>query len=139
MKLSEFRKQLQQNPEFVEAEEDLQFQFELANCVLRARLKKDWSQTDLANAVGTKQANISRIEAGLANPTITIVQKLIQALNLEIKIIDSDRKSSPIRNTGNSEYIPSSKVYLVQDWPDTTRNTRYDIKSDASIEEGNFK
>lgn len=87
MKLSEFRQDLQQDPEFVEAQENLKLHFELANAVLRARIKKGWSQTDLAKAVGTKQVNISRIESGLANPTLALVQKIVSVLDLEVKIV----------------------------------------------------
>jgi ribosome-binding protein aMBF1 (putative translation factor) len=139
MKLSEFRQKLQANPEYVEAVEELQLQFELANSVLKARLKKGWSQTDLANAVGTKQANISRIESGLANPTITLVQKLIKKLDLEIKITSPDHKPFSKSISGNPEYIPALNAYRVQDWPNSTCNTRYENKSDASIEEGKFE
>jgi transcriptional regulator with XRE-family HTH domain len=51
--------------------------------VLRARLEKGWTQTELARRVGTKQANISRIEAGLANPTLELVQKVCKALEIQ--------------------------------------------------------
>jgi ribosome-binding protein aMBF1 (putative translation factor) len=133
MKLSEFRHKLEKNSEFVEAEEALQLQFELANCVLRARLKKGWSQTDLAKAIGTKQANISRIEAGLANPTITLIQKLIKSLDLEIKITPSDHEVLAKNNSGGMN------AYLVPDWPSSPCNVRYDITSKASNDEGKLE
>jgi ribosome-binding protein aMBF1 (putative translation factor) len=88
MKLSEFRQSYQQNPEYIEASKELKLHFELANAILRARLKKGWSLSELAEAIGTKQANISRIEAGLANPTLTMVQKLLTVLELKIEICD---------------------------------------------------
>jgi ribosome-binding protein aMBF1 (putative translation factor) len=90
MILAEYRQKIHENSEYMGAVNELQLQFDLANAVLRARLKKGWSQADLAEAIGTKQANISRIEAGLANPTIALVQKLVRVLSLEIIISPSE-------------------------------------------------
>ena len=87
MKLSELDQKLQENPEYTQAMDDLTLHFELANAVLRARLQKGWSQTELAKAVGTKQANISKIEAGLANPTLALIRKLTRALDLDVWIL----------------------------------------------------
>lgn len=139
MKLEKFRQQMLTDSEYVKAADELQLQFELANSVLRARLKKGWSQTDLANAVGTKQANISRIEAGLANPTITLIQKLINALDLEIKILLLSHTVFSKNAFVNSSYIPALNVYSVPNWPCPTCGPRYDIKSEDSIEEGRLE
>jgi ribosome-binding protein aMBF1 (putative translation factor) len=86
MKLSDLDQKLHESPDYIQAMEELALHFELANAVLRARLQKGWTQTDLAKAVGTKQANISKIEAGLANPTLALVRKLSRALDLEVRI-----------------------------------------------------
>jgi transcriptional regulator with XRE-family HTH domain len=82
MKLEELRQQLQTNPDYNKALEDLQLKFDFGNAVLRARLNKNWSQAKLAEAVGTKQANISRIEAGMGNTTFSLAQKIINILDL---------------------------------------------------------
>ena len=134
MKLSELRKNWQQNSEFTEAAEGLKLHFELANAVLRARMKKGWSQTDLARAIGTKQANISRIEAGLANPTFTFVQKLASILDLGFKITINDRDAS----SQSGAFLPQN-LYYVPDWPKSPCTTRYETISDASIEEGRLQ
>ena len=86
MKLQEFSRYLEEDPEYLKAAEELHLQLLLADAVLKGRLHKGWSQTQLAEAVGTKQANISRIEAGLANPTLSLIRKILQALDLDLKI-----------------------------------------------------
>lgn len=91
MKLSEYREKLEQNPEFKEAEEKLKTRFELGNAVLMGRMKRGWSQADLAAAVGTKQANISRIEAGRANPTLDLIQRLCEKLDLDLKLVEREK------------------------------------------------
>ena len=84
MNHSEYRQKSNQNLEYLEAERELHLHFTLANAILKARLEKGLSQSQLADAMGTKQANISRIEAGLGNPTLSIIQKLATTLDLEI-------------------------------------------------------
>lgn len=86
MKLLELRKQLKQDPEFVEAMKKLQLKFDLADAMIHARIQCGISQSELAEAIGTKQANISRIESGLGNPTIELIQKIVNYLDLKVNI-----------------------------------------------------
>jgi transcriptional regulator with XRE-family HTH domain len=92
MKYSDYKKQLAQDPEYLAAKAELQLAFNFGNAVLRARLNIGWTQTVLARRVGTKQANISRIEAGLANPTLDLIQKICKALDLELSFLEMDNK-----------------------------------------------
>ena len=84
MKLSELQKRLNQDPDYLQAEQEYHFQFELANAILKGRIDKGWSQSELARRVGTKQANISRIENGLSNPTLNFLIKLTRVLDLKL-------------------------------------------------------
>jgi transcriptional regulator with XRE-family HTH domain len=84
MKLSEYDEKLKTDREYQEALQGLEYQFLFGNTVLCTRLAKGWTQKELARRVGTKQANISRIEAGLGNPTLELIQKICKALEIEI-------------------------------------------------------
>ena len=86
MKFEDLAQELRQEPEYVAAEEELQPQLELANDVLRLRLAKGWSQTELARRANTKQANISRLENGLANPTVGFLRKVGRALGVDLVV-----------------------------------------------------
>ncbi len=86
MKHEEVLKKLRQDPSYVAAEEELRPALELADAVLRLRLAKGWSQAELARRVGTRQANISKLENGLANPTLDFLRRLAQALEAELTI-----------------------------------------------------
>ncbi len=44
------------------------------------------SQSELSEETGIPQADISRIECGLANPTLKTVHKLFGALNLRLTV-----------------------------------------------------
>jgi ribosome-binding protein aMBF1 (putative translation factor) len=112
MKLQEFRQRLDQDPEYLKAEEELRLQLHLADAVLKGRLNKGWSQTQLAGAVGTKQANISRIEAGLANPTLSLIRKILKVLSLDL-IIQAPG-SPPVYESSSAN---NSESILINNWP----------------------
>lgn len=86
MKHEDFLKELRQDAEYIAAEEDLNPLMDIADDVLRLRLEKGWSQSELARRVGTRQANISKLENGLGNPTLGFLKKVAQALETELNI-----------------------------------------------------
>ena len=51
--------------------------------VRRYRLKKDWSQEELAHQAGLQQSYLSNIENGIRNPTVKVLQKLADALGVK--------------------------------------------------------
>ena len=104
MKHSDYKKQLEHNPEYQVAKADLELAFAFGNAVLRARLKKGWTQTELARRVGTKQANISRIEAGLANPTLELIQKVCKSLEIQPEFPQMEK---PGQRYPNAQAYPS--------------------------------
>lgn len=86
MKLEQYLEELRNDPEYVAEERELRPLLELADDILNLRLENQWSQSELARRAGTKQSNISRIESGLANPTLKFIQKLAKALGAEVEI-----------------------------------------------------
>jgi transcriptional regulator with XRE-family HTH domain len=56
----------------------------LARNVRRLRQRKSWSQLDLANEAGVRQALISSIEHGRANPTLESLDKVASALDVAV-------------------------------------------------------
>jgi HTH-type transcriptional regulator/antitoxin HipB len=133
MKLSDLDKKMQENPDYIQAMDDLALHFELANAVLRARLQKGWTQTDLAKAVGTKQANISKIEAGLANPTLALIRKLTRALELDVWFVS--KQTAPAIQYSTVIYNTSDQSGIFQpSWPAPRLEPQYKVISDSSAE-----
>jgi transcriptional regulator with XRE-family HTH domain len=58
----------------------------LATNVKRLRHAKGWTQHDLADEANIRQALVSEIEKGVANPTVGTIAKLAAAL--EVKPVD---------------------------------------------------
>lgn len=63
-----------------------QLLIEIGNRIRLKREEKNLSQQDLAALCNFEKANMSRLEAGRTNPTISTLYKISQAL--EIKLID---------------------------------------------------
>ena len=86
MDLQEYRRQLMQDPEVAAAQARLQPKLDLARQVLHLRLKRGWTQQELADRVGTKQANISRLENAKLNPSVEMLQKIADAFEVELAV-----------------------------------------------------
>ena len=60
--------------------------FVAANALLEARAKVGISQSELSARTGIDQSDISKIERGVANPSILTLSRLASALGMELKI-----------------------------------------------------
>ena len=60
------------------------------NAVLRARMLRDVSQKELASRCGIDQSDISKIERGISNPTVDTLERIAEALELDLKISFED-------------------------------------------------
>ena len=56
----------------------------LARNLRRLRLERGWSQDDLAAEAKTRQALVSTIEIGAANPTLASLEKLAATLEVTL-------------------------------------------------------
>lgn len=59
---------------------------QLANSLLLIRQKNKWTQSEVAKRVGIKQATISHFENRPDKATLSTMFKIIQALDLTVKI-----------------------------------------------------
>lgn len=57
---------------------------ELGRAVWRRRRELGMGQEELAKAIGTSQARISRIERGLDNPTLQTLERLKDVLGIRL-------------------------------------------------------
>ena len=75
-----------QDPEYREVADKLEPILDLADEVFELRMERGWTQAELAERVGTAQANISRLENGLANPTLDFLEKLSEAFGTQLSV-----------------------------------------------------
>ena len=89
MKLYTFQDDLKKrlkDPEFKKAWEDSEAEYQVGRALIAARIERKISQKELAERANTTQAVISRLESMSANPSVGLLQKIAQALNLKVKI-----------------------------------------------------
>ena len=86
MPFSVFKAELLKDPK-VKAEYDrLEPEYAAIEAVLKARMEKGLTQTQLAKKMGTKQAVVSRLESGVANPSVKFLMRLADALDCRLEI-----------------------------------------------------
>ena len=81
-----FLDQMMVDSDFAKEYETLRPKYEAISLVIKNRLKKKMTQKDLADRIGTKQANISRFENGQINPSLEFLAKLAQAMDMKVDI-----------------------------------------------------
>jgi transcriptional regulator with XRE-family HTH domain len=87
MNFREHKERLLKNPRVRKEYENLGPEFQLAQDLIRARLKKGWTQTELARRVGMQQPNIARLEGGnYDRVSLPTLKKVARALGAKIEI-----------------------------------------------------
>lgn len=61
-------------------------EYEVVKTIIKERIKRGWSQTQLAEAIGSRQPVISRLERGDANPSLQTLRRIAKALDLSLKV-----------------------------------------------------
>jgi transcriptional regulator with XRE-family HTH domain len=96
VKAIDFDKYLEEQlkrPEFREAYEELEEEYELAKQIIRFRVSRNLTQTQLARLVGTSQPAIARLESGNhRNMTLGFLARVARALELR-----SEMRFVPLR------------------------------------------
>lgn len=74
------------NPKIKAEFDRLEPEFAVISAMIEIRIKKDLTQKELAEKMGTTQSAISRLEKGNVNPTISFLKKLADALDSRLDI-----------------------------------------------------
>lgn len=81
------KEKLLKNPKVKKEYEKLGPEFHLAQSLIKARMKKGWTQAELARRVGMQQPNIARLEGGnYDRVSLPTLKKVARALGAEIEI-----------------------------------------------------
>jgi ribosome-binding protein aMBF1 (putative translation factor) len=85
-----------QNPEYVAAYDALEEEFALASSLIKARAEADMTQEQVAQAMGTTQAVVARLESGKVRPSTRTLQRFAQATHTRLRItFESTPKTKP--------------------------------------------
>ena len=86
MKWDDAKKKIFQNEEVLKELKNNEAEYKIIEEIITARQEKNLTQKDLAELVGTKQSNISRLESGNYNPTLDFLNKIAKAIGKELEI-----------------------------------------------------
>ncbi len=72
--------------DFKKEYEELNPEYEVIKAFLAARKSIDMTQKELAEVSGVAQSDISKLENGNSNPTIKMLQRLANGMNMHLKV-----------------------------------------------------
>lgn len=61
-------------------------EYQVVQTIIKERIRRGWSQTELAEAIGSRQPVISRLERGDSNPSLQTLNRIAKALDLSLKV-----------------------------------------------------
>lgn len=86
MKWDDAKKIINSDPEVIKELDNNAIEYKVVREIIKARHELNLTQEQLAELVGTKQSNISRLESGEYNPTIEFLSKVAQAMGKTLEI-----------------------------------------------------
>lgn len=84
--LSAFLNEQMNNPEFAQEYNVVQPEMDAIRSMIKARKSQNLTQKQLAELVGIDQVDISKLENGLRNPTIQLLKRIADSMNMTLKI-----------------------------------------------------
>ena len=84
--LSAFLNEQMNNPEFAQEYNAVQPEMDDIRSMIKARKSQNLTQKQLAELVGIDQGDISKLENGLRNPTIQLLKRIADSMNMTLKI-----------------------------------------------------
>lgn len=85
-KFNDFLNEQLQNEEFRKEYENMQPEFDVIRAIIDARVSQNLTQKELAERTGINQADISKLENGTRNPSIKLLKRLAEGMDMVLKI-----------------------------------------------------
>lgn len=85
-KFDEFLEEQLQDEELRKEYENLQPEFDVIKAMVEARISQNLTQQQLAERTGINQADISKLENGTRNPSIKLLKRLADGMDMALKI-----------------------------------------------------
>jgi transcriptional regulator with XRE-family HTH domain len=87
MKWRSYHEQKLKDPEYKKEWDALEEKYELIDSLIKARAFRSVTQSELADAVGMSQADISKIEQGKKNPSLKLLERIAEGLDMDFNIV----------------------------------------------------
>jgi transcriptional regulator with XRE-family HTH domain len=94
--LKGYKKEQMKNAEFAKEYEAIQPELNVIRAIVDARTSQNMTQKELAKRTGINQADISKLENGTRNPSVSLLKRLADGMNMALKI----------------EFVPKQKIKI---------------------------
>jgi transcriptional regulator with XRE-family HTH domain len=74
------------NSEFKKEWDNLEPEYDTIQAIIDARKDSNMTQKELAERTGINQADISKIENGIANPALSTLKRLAEGMDMVLKL-----------------------------------------------------
>ncbi len=85
-KLDDFITEQLQDEEFKKEYENIQPELDIIRAIVNARTSRNLTQKQLSERTGINQADISKLENGTRNPSINLLKRLAEGMDMVLKI-----------------------------------------------------
>ena len=86
MEWSKVRDSILENKDVRKEYDLMEAEYKIIEEIIMARREKNLTQKGLAQLIGTKQSNISRLESGNYNPSLDFLQKIALAMDKKLEV-----------------------------------------------------
>ena len=86
MTLQDYKKEKMKEPAFAKAYEEIQPELNVIRAMIEARTSQNLTQKQLAEKTGIAQTEISRLENGTRNPSIKLLQRLAEGMDMVLDV-----------------------------------------------------
>lgn len=84
--LNDFMKDQLQDPSFKAEYDKIQPELDVIRALVDARISQNMTQKQLAEKTGINQADISKLENGTRNPSLNLLKRLAEGMDMVLKI-----------------------------------------------------
>ena len=91
--LEEFIRKQMENADFKKEYEAIQPEMDVIKAIVDARISQNLTQKELAERTGINQADISKLENGTRNPSIRLLQRLADGMDMVLNVTFTPKKS----------------------------------------------
>ena len=91
--LEDVTQELMKDPEFAREYEAIQPEMDIIRAMIGARHAKNLTQKELAERTGINQADISKLENGTRNPSLKMLKRLAEGMDMTLRLEFVPKKS----------------------------------------------
>lgn len=84
--LKQFKDKQMKDTEFIKEYESIQPELDVIRAIVNARTSQNITQKELAERTGINQADISKLENGTRNPSVNLLKRLAEGMDMVLKI-----------------------------------------------------